>query len=128
MDKIDCRIVASLQNDGRLSNADLANEVGLSASPCLRRVKLLEERGVITGYTANINRESVGLSLTVFVEVTVARHSRKNAILVEQKLADIPGLVACHMVSGDADFLIELVVSDLKTYEHVLTEYLFFLR
>jgi len=124
MDKIDCRIVASLQNDGRLSNADLANEVGLSASPCLRRVKLLEERGVITGYTANINRESVGLSLTVFVEVTVARHSRKNAILVEQKLADIPGLVACHMVSGDADFLIELVVSDLKTYEHVLTEYI----
>lgn len=122
MDDIDRRIIATLQDDGRLSNVDLADRVGLSPSPCLRRVKLLEERGVITGYTAHIDREAVGLSLTVFVEITVGRHSRQNAAAVEQGFAKIPGLVACHMVSGDADFMAELVVADLKTYQRILTE------
>ena len=122
MDDIDLRIVAELQNDARLTNVDLADRVGLSPSPCLRRVKLLEERGVIAGYSARLNREAIGLSLTVFVEITVAQHSRKNAETVEQNLAGIPGLVSCHMVSGDADFLVELAVADLKMYERVLTE------
>lgn len=122
MDDIDYRIIAELQRDGRLSNVELAERVGLSPSPCLRRVKLLEEQGVIAGYTALINRETFGLSLTVFVEITVARHSQQNAKVVETSLSSIPGLVACHMVSGDADFLVELVVADLKAYEHILTE------
>ncbi|KDM68004.1 leucine-responsive regulatory protein Lrp [Acidiphilium sp. JA12-A1] len=77
---------------------------------------------MIAGYTAVVDRQALGLSLTVFVEITVARHSRQNAAIVEESLASIPGLVACHMVSGDADFLVELVVADLKTYERILTE------
>ncbi len=122
MDDIDKRIVSTLQNEGRLSNAELADRVGLSPSPCLRRVKLLEGQGVIAGYKAIIDREAVGLALTVFVEITVARHSRQNAALVAESLSGIPGLVACHMVSGDADFLAEIVVSDLTAYERLLTE------
>jgi Lrp/AsnC family transcriptional regulator, leucine-responsive regulatory protein len=122
MDEIDYRIIAALQEDGRLSNVDLAERVGLSPSPCLRRVKMLERQGVIAGYTTVIGREAYGLSLTVFVEITVERHSRQNAKTVEESLASIPGIVACHMVSGDADFLVELVVADLKTYERILTE------
>jgi Transcriptional regulators len=122
MDAIDRRIVAALLKDGRLSNVDLAATVGLSPSPCLRRVRALEESGVISGYAATLGREAVGLTLTVFVEVTVARHSRGNADRVATALAAIPGAVACHMVSGDADFLLELAVADLPAYERLLTE------
>ncbi len=124
MDDIDKRIISALQNEGRLSNAELSDRVGLSPSPCLRRVKQLEAQGVIAGYRAIINREAVGLALTVFVEITVARHSRQNAALVAESLSGIPGLVACHMVSGDADFLAEIVVSDLTAYERLLTEHI----
>ena len=124
MDDIDRRIISTLQNEGRLSNAELADRVGLSPSPCLRRVKLLEGQGVIAGYKAIIDRDAVGLALTVFVEITVARHSRQNAALVAESLSGIPGLVACHMVSGDADFLAEIVVSDLTAYERLLTEHI----
>ena len=124
MDDKDRRIISELQGEGRLSNAELADRVGLSPSPCLRRVKLLESRGVIAGYRAIINREAVGLALTVFVEITVARHSRQNASLVAESLSGIPGLVACHMVSGDADFLAEIAVSDLGAYEGLLTDHI----
>ncbi|MFD1882961.1 Lrp/AsnC family transcriptional regulator [Paracoccus pacificus] len=124
MDAIDYKIIAALQEDGRLSNVDLAERVGLSPSPCLRRVKFLEEQGVIDGYKAVINRDAFGLSLTVFVEIKVGRHSQHDARVVEASLSAIPGLVACHMVSGDADFLIELVVEDLKAYERVLTDHI----
>ena len=124
MDRIDRRIVAALQADGRLSNVELAEKVGLSPSPCLRRVRMLEERGVIAGYRAEIGRAAVGLTLTVFVGITVARHSRETAAEGERQLAGIPGLVACHMVSGDADFLAELVVADLAAYERILTDHI----
>lgn len=124
MDAIDHRIVAALQENGRLSNVELSEQVGLSPSPCLRRVKLLEEQGIIAGYMAVVDRDAYGLALTVFVEITVARHSDTNASVVEERLACVPGLVACHMVSGDADFLAELAVADLKTYERILTEHI----
>lgn len=124
MDNIDRKIIAALQRDGRLSNVDLADQVGLSPSPCLRRVKMLEDQGVITGYSANIDRDAFGLPLTVFVELTVTRHSFENAHEVEARLAAIPGLVSCHMVSGDADFLVELAVPGLKAYERLLSEHI----
>ncbi len=124
MDEIDIRIISTLQLDGRLSNVDLAESVGLSPSPCLRRVKILESNGVIDGYRAIIGRKAAGLGLTVFVEITVARHSGQNASQVGQYLSNIPGLVACHMVSGDADFLAEIVVADLEAYERLLTEHI----
>lgn len=124
MDRIDLKIIAALQKDGRLSNVDLADQVGLSPSPCLRRVKMLEEQGIITGYSATIDRDAFGLPLTVFVELTVTRHSLENADAVEARLAAIPGLVSCHMVSGDADFLVELAVPGLKAYERLLSEHI----
>ncbi|MBG21513.1 MAG: AsnC family transcriptional regulator, partial [Rhizobiales bacterium] len=79
MDTIDIKIIAELQRDGRISNADLADRVGLSPSPCLRRVRLLEERGIISGYRATLDRARAGFGLTVFVEISVLRHSRENA-------------------------------------------------
>ena len=79
IDDFDRRIIQILQAEGRISNAELADRIGLSASPCLRRVRLLEEQGIITGYSARIDRQAAGLGLTVFVEVSVSRHSRENA-------------------------------------------------
>lgn len=124
LDAIDRRILACLQRDGRLSNVELADRVGLSPSPCLRRVKRLEDDGVITGYRAMLDREAMGYNLTVFVEIKVGHHSQANAALLQSALLAIPEVVACHMVSGAADFLAEIVVPDLQRYERLLSEHL----
>jgi Lrp/AsnC family leucine-responsive transcriptional regulator len=116
------RILAALQGDGRLSNVDLAAQINLSPSPCLRRTRRLEEDGVIRGYRATIDRARVGLGLTVFVAIKVGRHSRRNAERLSAALADIPEVVSCFMVSGEADFLAEVVVRDLTDYERLLTD------
>lgn len=127
VDETDSRILRALQQDGRLSNVALAEAVHLSASPCLRRTKRLEERGVIRGYHAELDRSSVGLGLTVFVGFKVARHTRRNADALAAALAEVPAVVSCHMVSGEDDFLAEIVVADLAAYERLLSEKLLML-
>ena len=122
LDAIDLRILNALQADGRLSNQQLADEVGLSPSPCLRRVRRLERDGFIRTYRAVLDRESVGLGLTVFVDIKVEKHSRDNAQALQEALAALPEVVSCHMVSGTADFIVEIVVTNLKAYERLLTE------
>jgi len=122
MDPIDRRILATLQADGRLANVDLADRVGLSPSPCLRRVKRLEDAGMIAGYRAVLDRKAVGLGLTVFVELKVGKHSRDNAAILQEALLAIPEVVSCHMVSGISDFLAEVVVPDLEAYEKLMTD------
>lgn len=120
LDAIDARILAALQEDGRLSNVDLAARVGLSPSPCLRRVKILEDAGVIEGYRANLGRTKLGLGLTVFVGIKVDGHRDTNANALQETMRRLPEVVACHLVSGEADFLLEVVVPDLAHYETFL--------
>jgi Lrp/AsnC family leucine-responsive transcriptional regulator len=122
LDAIDLRILKALQDDGRLTNNDLADQVGLSPSPCLRRVRRLEQEGFIRTYRAVLDRDAVGLGLTVFVEIKVERHNRENARALQEALGAMPEVVSCHMVSGAADFLAEIVVANLKAYERLLTE------
>jgi Lrp/AsnC family leucine-responsive transcriptional regulator len=122
LDAIDLRILNALQEDGRLTNQELADTVGLSPSPCLRRVRRLERDGFIRAYRAVLDREAVGLGLTVFVDIKVEKHSRDNAKALQDALAAMPEVVACHMVSGTADFIAEIVVPNLKAYERLLTE------
>jgi Lrp/AsnC family leucine-responsive transcriptional regulator len=122
LDGIDLRILNALQADGRLTNQELADQVGLSPSPCLRRVRRLERDGFIRTYRAVLDRESVGLGLTVFVDIKVEKHSRENAKGLQEALLGMPEVVACHMVSGTADFMAEIVVPNLKAYERLLTE------
>jgi Lrp/AsnC family leucine-responsive transcriptional regulator len=119
-DTIDARILAALQEDGRLSNVDLGDKVGLSPSPCLRRVKQLEDSGVIEGYRATLNRAKLGLGLTVFVGIKVDGHRDVNANALQDTMRRLPEVVACHLVSGEADFLLEVVVPDLAHYERFL--------
>ena len=120
LDRVDRRLLEILQREGRLSNAALAERVHLSPSPCLRRVKALEEDGVIDGYRAVLEREAVGLGLTVFVEIKVEGHSDRLAEEIEAAVNAMPEVVACHIVSGAADFLLEVVVPDLRAYERLL--------
>src|ERR1700759_3756255 len=119
-DKVDRAIVTRLQRDGRIANVDLADAVGLSPSACLRRVKALEADGIIAGYRAEVSRARAGLGLTVFVGLRVAAHSRGASVEVEAAVLAIPAVIACYLVSGADDFLVEAVVPDLGGYETVL--------
>src|SRR5215470_4478629 len=120
LDAIDRRIVAALQADGRLTNAELAQRVGLSPSPCLRRVNRLEREGYIEGYRAMLRRDQIGLGLTVFVGVKIEGHANDKALEFENAVIAFPEVVACHIVSGEADYLLEVVVSDLDDYRGFL--------
>ncbi len=112
-DKTDRAILTELQGHGRTANVDLAEKVRLSPSACLRRTKALEEAGLITGYRAELDRTGVGLGLTVFISLKVEQHSRATSRLIEDALTAIPAVIACYVVSGEADFLVEAVVPDL---------------
>lgn len=121
-DRIDRAILTALQRDGRIANIDLAGEISLSPSACLRRVKALEASGVIEGYRAEVSRTQAGLGLTAFVGLKVDGHSRETSRQLEQALTAIPAVVACYLVSGDDDFMIEVAVRDLADYEQVLLD------
>jgi len=119
-DRVDRAIVTMLQADGRIANVDLADEVALSPSACLRRVKALEAGGIIAGYHAEVSRARAGLGLTVFIGLKVEGHSQETSTRIEQALTAIPAIVACYLVSGADDFLVEAVVPDLAGYERLL--------
>jgi Lrp/AsnC family leucine-responsive transcriptional regulator len=120
LDAIDGRIIAALQADGRLTNVDLAERVGLSPSPCLRRTKRLEREGYIDAYRAVLQRNQVGLGLTVFVEIKISAHANQEAEAFQNAIVALHEVVACHMVSGAADYLVEVVVPDLECYQRFL--------
>lgn len=122
LDAIDHRIIAELQADGRLTNVQLADRAGLSPSPCLRRVKRLEQEGVIEGYRALLRRDRIGLGLSVFLSVKIDGHANDRALVFEQAVTAMPQVVACHMVSGDADYFLEVVVPDLADYQRFLVD------
>ncbi|WP_174804443.1 Lrp/AsnC family transcriptional regulator [Martelella limonii] len=117
LDAIDLKILRVLQTDARTPNIVLAEKVGLSPSPCSRRVKLLEQADVLESYRAVISRFAVGLSVTVFAGITVERHSDDNADAFVNAVLAMPEVVACHLVSGEHDFLLEVVIPDMATYE-----------
>ena len=120
LDSTDRRMLAILQDEGRISNAALAERLHLSPSPCLRRMRALEQEGVIAGYRAVLDRQRLGLGLTVFVELKVDSHSDETAAAIAKALGAAPEVVAAHVVSGSSDILLEAVVPDLPSYERLL--------
>ena len=122
MDAIDRRILATLQVEGRLSNLELADRVGLSPSPCLRRVRSLEKRGVIAGYGARIDRRRAGLDLTVFVSVHLERHGDNNAERFRKRMLEMTEVVSCYIVSGERDFLLQVVTTSFDTYRRFVLD------
>jgi Lrp/AsnC family transcriptional regulator, leucine-responsive regulatory protein len=122
LDAIDRRILARLQDNARLSNADLAQAVGLSPSPCLRRVRALERAGVIQRYAALVDPVVAGLPISVFVQVSLERQAEPALELFERTVAGWPELMECYLMTGDADYLLRVVVSDIAAYERFLKE------
>lgn len=119
-DAFDRKILQILQTEGRLPNSELAERIGLSATPCLRRVKALEDAGVIKGYRAMLDPGAVGLGLTVLVGIKVDGHRDDNARAIQEALIAMPEVVSCHLISGETDFLLQVFVPDLKSYEQFL--------
>jgi Transcriptional regulators len=116
IDVIDRRILTALQRDGRLQNVELAKEVGLSPSPCLRRVRLLEESGVIDRYVAVLNANKVGKGLTVFARVWLTGQDAETVDHFTDEIKLLPEVVECHLMAGDCDFLLRIVAADLDDY------------
>jgi DNA-binding Lrp family transcriptional regulator len=123
-DRIDRQILAHLQQDGRMTNVELAERVGLTAPPCLRRVRALEEAGVIRGYHADLDPASLGFPITVFAMVSLRSQAEHDLAAFESHVADIPEVRECHMLNGEIDFILKIVASDLKSFQEILTTHL----
>ena len=122
MDRKDHQIVRALMHDGRLSNQDLAAAVNLSPSPCLRRVRLLEERGVITGYAALVDQKAMGYPITVFVGIRLSKHDQATVQAFERAIGAIDDILDCFLMTGDIDYLLRVVAPDLDGYERFVRE------
>jgi Lrp/AsnC family leucine-responsive transcriptional regulator len=120
LDEFDRQILAELQREGRLPNAELAERIHLSPTPSLRRVKVLEQTGLITGYCAKVDRKKLGLGLTVIVGVKVDGHRDANAVAIQEAFRAMPEVISCHLISGEYDFLLECVFPDIEWYERFL--------
>jgi Lrp/AsnC family transcriptional regulator, leucine-responsive regulatory protein len=122
LDRIDLKILALLQQEGRLSNVELAERVALSPTPCLRRVKRLEEEGVIAFYRAELDRRKLGLGVTAFVCINIGDHGPKATELFLSSVNAIDEIVTCHVLSGQFDFLLEVVTPTLDLYASVMLD------
>ena len=121
LDKIDKQILHQLQNNARISNLELAERVNLSATPCARRVKHMEEVGIIVGHRTVVNPEQVGLNLTALVSITMDKHTADRFERFEKDASELPEVMECYVVTGqDSDFLIKVLVRDMRHYEEFL--------
>jgi Lrp/AsnC family transcriptional regulator, leucine-responsive regulatory protein len=124
LDQIDRRILAELQQNARLSNTDLAERAGISASPCWRRVRQLEEGGVIERYVTLLNPARLGLGVSVFVQVRLSTQIESALEIFENAILARPEVMECYLMTGDSDYLLRVVVADLGAYERFLMDHL----
>ena len=121
LDKFDKEILRLLQTHGRISNQELAEQVGLSPSPCLRRVKALEDAGIITGYRAHLDAKKIHLGLTALIQISMDKHTPERFELFEKAIKGIPEILECLLITGQsADYLLKVVVKDLDEYQKLL--------
>jgi len=124
LDAIDRRILGRLQENARIPNVDLARAVGLSPSPCSRRVREMEEAGVIRRYATLIDPAAVALPVSVFINVTLEKQVEQDLEVFESAVAQLPEVMECYLMTGDADYLLRVVVSDLEAYKRFLMDHL----
>jgi len=122
LDPIDRKILAELQADGRMTNVELARRVGISAPPCLRRVRTLEEQGYIRGYHANVDTRALGFEVQVFAMVGLQSQAEADLSAFERRCRAWPLVRECHMLNGEVDFILKCVAPDLSTFQTFLTE------
>lgn len=121
LDRIDRRILGDLQRSGRMTNVRLAQRAGISAPPCLRRVRALEEAGIIRGYHADLNEEALGFGVMVFAQVGLASQAEVDLLAFEELVANWPLVRECYMLAGETDFLLRIVAADWDSYNRFLT-------
>ena len=121
LDEIDRRILAALQDEGRMTNVELAGHVGLTAPPCLRRVRALEESGVIRGYHAEVDPAKLGFSIMVFALVSLKSQAEDALRQFEEHMRTLPEVRECHMLNGEIDFILKIVSKDLQSFQEFLT-------
>ena len=122
LDATDRKIIRALQKNGRMTNLDLSEEVNLSPSPCLRRLRNLERHGVISGYSVDVDGEAYGLPVTAFVRVSLERHVEDTVQQFEERVRSIPEVMECFVMTGLSDYLLRVVVSDLADYERFVRQ------
>jgi DNA-binding Lrp family transcriptional regulator len=122
LDPIDRMILSELQGDGRMTNVELARRVGISAPPCLRRVRTLEEAGYIRGYHADVNPRELGFEVQVFAMVGLQSQAEADLSRFEKRCRDWPLVRECHMLNGEVDFILKCVAPDLSSFQRFLTE------
>lgn len=120
MDSKDRQIIRALQRNGRAANLEIAAEVNLSPSPCLRRLRLLEESGAILGYRAIVDAKAYGLPVTVFVRITLEKHSAELVRHFESRIRTLEEVLECHLMTGPSDYLLRVVVAGLDAYENFI--------
>lgn len=120
LDRIDGRIIATLQSDGRITLQDLADKVGLSPTPCARRLRILEDEGVIKGYTAIVDQSKIGLPVSAFASIKLERQREEYLDRFAQAISKWPEVVDCYLMTGQYDYLMRIVVTDLAAYETFL--------
>jgi len=121
LDRYDRQILELLQQDGRISNQDLADRIGLSPSPCLRRVRTLEEAGLITGYRAMLDAKKLGLSLMALIGISMDQHTPERFANLEASIAEIPEILECLLITGQqSDYQLKVVVRDMDAYQDLL--------
>ena len=120
LDTLDVKILECLQEDGRITNQELSEQVGLSPSPCLRRVRQLEADGIITGYVALVSPTRVGLTISAFVRVRLNQQDEKHLDIFETAVADFPEVMECYLMTGEADYQLRVLVPSLADFEDVL--------
>jgi len=121
IDAIDRRILAELQADGRMTNVELSKRLGISAPPCLRRVRMLEEQGLIKGYHAQVDSRALGFEVMVFALVGLSSQAEADLVAFEELCEDWPLVRECHMLNGEIDFMLKCVAPDLSTFQTFLT-------
>lgn len=124
LDPIDRKILAELQADGRMTNVELSRRVGISAPPCLRRVRTLEENGLIRGYHAKVDGRALGFEVMVFAMVGLQKQAEADLVAFEEQCRAWPLVRECHMLNGEIDFLLKCVAPDLSTFQSFLTGHL----
>jgi DNA-binding Lrp family transcriptional regulator len=124
LDKMDAKIMQILSTDGRISWRDLAEQIGLSLTPTLRRIRRLESDGVITGYSAQFDEQKLGYGITMYVWVSLERQVEETLKVFERRIADVPEVMSCYLMTGEADYVLRIVVPDLPSYQRFMLDVL----
>ena len=124
LDKTDAKILQILSKEGRISWRDLSERIGLSLTPTLRRLRRLEKEGYVAGYSARLDEQKLGVGITMYVSVTLERQTEETLKIFERRIADVPEVMSCHLMTGEADYILRVVAADLESYQRFMLDVL----